>query len=289
MDASNASVYDGATAAAEAAAHVPATAGRHGVVLVSAAAHPAGASARCRPTARAAAVAVAVAARAGRRAPILPMLAAATSGRQRRPAFIVQQPQLLTACSKACDAACRRDRTCSRRKVHHGRRIPFRPRRSENARPSAGPISRWAKASPLACRSRIRRPVPGIHGLHARSSCRRPARPHRGRDHGSRRADRCFVLTLQGPRAAHPPREGVLQHLLQRGALRHDRLRSTWPPWGRRASRRAAEDCARPMRIIWRRAGRRLPGWLPALRRQGILPRVSHRTARVEPRSPCCA
>ena len=67
----------------------------------------------------------------------------------------------------------------------------------------------------------VRRPVSGLHGHHRQAHAQAP-RPHRGRDHG-----RCREPGLRpvppGSGAAHPPGEGWQQHLLQRGALRLDR------------------------------------------------------------------
>ena len=60
----------------------------------------------------------------------------------------------------------------------------------------------------------LRRPLRGFHGLHQGPHAQAP-RPHRRRDRG--RAGKARVRAHPpGPRAAYPPREGHFQHLLQR-------------------------------------------------------------------------
>ena len=88
-------------------------------------------------------------------------------------------------------------------------------------------------------RAQLRRAVPRLlrHEGGRRAQVRRP---HRRPDRGRRRQAR-LRADPQHPRAAHPPREGVEQHLLQPGAERagrrdlHGRDGQVRPAHGRRA------------------------------------------------------
>ena len=64
----------------------------------------------------------------------------------------------------------------------------------------------------------LRRPLPGLHGR-AREAAAAHAGAHRGRDRRRRRQARLRAHAADA-RAAHPPRAGDLEHLLQPGAQR---------------------------------------------------------------------
>ena len=79
----------------------------------------------------------------------------------------------------------------------------------------------------------LRRAVCGLHGDTHRADAQAP-RPHRGPDHRCGRKAR-LRADASGARAAHPPRKGGQQHLLQSGAVRAHGRRATWARWARRA------------------------------------------------------
>ena len=127
--------------------------------------------------------------------------------------------------------------------------------------------SRRASTAPTSPSARVRRwattsasAVPTSASWRLRGAPASPAGPHRRRDHRHRRQPRLRAHAAD-PRAAHPPREGDLQHLLQPCPERAGGASSTCAGWARRAC----------------------PSW-PALRSQGRLPaRTATALAGVEP------
>ena len=102
----------------------------------------------------------------------------------------------------------------------------------------------------LACREEYVRKMPGRHR-------RQDDRPQRQALLGADPPD---------PRAAHPPREGDLQHLHQPGAAARWPRRSTWPRWARAACARWPScRCRRPTTLAERLAA--LPGYASPSRR----------------------
>ena len=75
-----------------------------------------------------------------------------------------------------------------------------------------------------------------------------------------------------GPGAAHPPGEGQQQHLLQRGPVRPDGRRCTWPPWVPTAWRRLARAVHGQGPLSGKGAVR--PARRGAGVRRGVLPRI---------------
>ena len=126
----------------------------------------------------------------------------------------------------------------------------------------------WAiAAAPRACAAGFLAGRMWLHGCARRADAQAPQRIV-GQTTDVDGAPSC---SRSGPRAAHPPREGGQQHLLQSGAAR-SRRRAIWARWALTAFARWPAS-AMTRRII---LPRRLPS-SPAPAREGpVLPRVRH-------------
>ena len=213
MDVSNASVYDGATAAAEAAAMCRDRKRR--VTLISGAAHP-DVIRHC-PY---------LLLRHGRRAARHPRQGRKDrSGRPARASDGRGRLRRVHRSSRTSSASSRMPRPSVRSSMQRARCIilscnpialgilktPKRVRRGYRSR--RGTAARYAP--------RLGRPVSRLHGRYVEArcvSCRAVSLARPVDSHG----ERCLCPVAAGARAAHPPREGQQQHLLERGAVRAD-------------------------------------------------------------------
>ena len=149
----------------------------------------------------------------------------------------------------------------ARRARSRSGRAPHRLRRSglvRAPRPSGRVRRRYrgrrgAVARPSA---ELRRAAPRLHGDEDRVRAAHAGAPHQRNDRHRRKAR--LRDDAPDPRAAHPPREGDLEHLLERGALRpfgrgvSHRARRAGIPGGRRAELREE-----PRALLAARRGRR--------------------------------
>ena len=114
-------------------------------------------------------------------------------------------------------------------------RLPDHAVRAQDAGRDGGGHRRGRRAEPRPAAG-LRRPLSGHHGLPQGAYPPVP-RPHRRPHPGFGRQDR-LRADPSGPRAAHPPRQGHVQHLLQSGRCAPCVRSSIFPSWGRRGWRR---------------------------------------------------
>ena len=153
-------------------------------------------------------------------------------------AVFFQQPNFLGAvedvealAAAAKDSPGRRRRPVRRADARHARPARRDRRRRRRRR---GPAARQPPG--------LRRPVVRLLRRH-RGLPAPHARPHRRRDDRRRRQARLRADAADA-RAAHPPREGDVEHLHVAGAQRARPASSTWPGSAGRGSSRSASCCS---------------------------------------------
>ena len=263
MDVSNASVYDGATAAAEAAAMCRDR--KRNRVLVSAAAHPAVIANHPNLLLR----------RADAEVALIPTKDGRTDLDGPAAMLCDTERLRLSAAAQLLTAAWRMQRPPAHAAHAAGAKLilginPIALRPFSSRRANAVRTSRWAKASRSGMPLAFGGPYLGLHGLHT-GAVPQAAGPHRGRDGGRSRANAAFVLTLQA-REQHIRREKASSNICSNQALCAMTARpSTWRPWGPQGLRQAAQLMLLRRRITWPKSSAQCPASSAAYPRR-VLP-----------------